>query len=1151
MKKNVTRKSLWRTIQDSLGRFVAILAIIALGSAIFVGLVITKADMVATGQKYMDGQHMFDLRLLSTYGWSQEEVDEVAQMPGVEFAEGMISMDVMGSQGEGETAVYKLHSIPDQVNKVYLLGGRMPENPDECLVDGFHATDAVIGTEFTIAGENTQDTLESFTYHTYTVVGYVSTPLYMDMSRGTTSLGNGNVQSYVYLPKDAFRVEYFTDIAVTLEGSYAVYTTEFDDAMADFADRLKPQVTVLADSRFVQLKEDGEQEYADGLKEYESGKKEYEEARQEVLGELSDALSQLLDAQVEIDNNRATLEEGELQLQQGQALLDSQQAVLNTSRQTLLDAKAEAYSQMAKAYAELMTNYKSVYSGLQQVNAGLKEIDSGLAQLDDGIAQLESGLTQLEEGKKQLDLVINLKKLQIEAIRASLSVPMPDAALRAELEAQLAVAQQELAEYEAQRSQLEEMQSTYSAQLEELKQQRTQVAVQREELVKTRETLEAAMDQIDLGILELQSSQAQADNEFAAAEAQLQSGQLQLDIAQAELDSKKAELKAGLEALEAGQAELDAAWEEYEAGRQTAEEELNRAEQELREGWEKLSDARKTLDTMEPAEVFILDRNTNAGYIALDNNSDIVAGVARVFPAFFLLVAALVCITTMTRMVEEERMQIGTMKALGYSNFAIISKYLWYAGIAALAGCGLGVLLGSIVFPNILWQAYGIILNITPNVVIGFNWPLNLAVAGAYTAVILLVTWWCCRRNLKEVPAELLRPKAPTSGKKIFLEYLPFWKKMGFLNKVMLRNVFRYRQRMFMMLVGVGGCTALLLTGFGLRDSIMNIVSDQFGSVTTYDMGVYFSEVQTPELQEAFRQELRRELSDSLFYYQTSAELSIDGRNRDVSLVAAGPEIENFIHFHRGQEPLGLPEVGETFLSVGIAEMLDIRVGDTVELRDAELRHVTVTVAGIFDNHVQNYAIVLPETLEKAWDEELKPQMAYLNLRDTADIYETSAKITGMEGVLNVTVNEDVKNQVTGMLQALNMVVITVVVCAGALAGIVLYNLTNINITERIREIATLKVLGFQAAESAAYVFKENLLLSGMGTAVGLVGGKFLLDFVISQIQIDLVWFRPTFTWISALVSVVLTMVAACLVDFLLYFKLEKINMAEALKSVE
>ena len=543
-----------------------------------------------------------------------------------------------------------------------------------------------------------------------------------------------------------------------------------------------------------------------------------------------------------------------------------------------------------------------------------------------------------------------------------------------------------------------------------------------------------------------------------------------------------------------------------------------------------------------------MNRNTNPGYLAVDNNSDIVAGVSRVFPAFFLLIAALVCITTLTKMVDEERTQIGVLKAMGYRGGAIISKYLFYCGSAAILGCGLGVLVGSVVFPKIFWAAYSLILCLTPKVELQLNVPLCLTVVAAYTAVSLLVTWYCCRRELKEVPAQLIRPKAPPPGKKIFMEYLPFWNKFSFLNKVMFRNVFRYRQRLFMMMVGIGGCTALLLTGFGIRDSVQDVVSHQFAEVTVYDMEIYFSQGQSQERQDAIKAELRADVDQILFYHRSSVDLDFDNQTKPVDIMATDRDLQDYMHLQKNGKQLQMPQKGEIVLSVGVAETMGIREGDTVTLRNADLKEVSVKVSGIFENYVNNFLIVLPQTLEN-WDQ--PQQMAIINVRDTQDVHEAGAKIAAMEDVMAVSISQDIAEQVGGMLNALDLVVLTAVVCAGLLAVIVLYNLTNISITERIREIATIKVLGFNSKESAAYVFKENLFLTGMGACLGLGGGILLLRFVMSQIKIDMVWFQPRLVFLSYVLAVVLTMVSACLVDFLLYFKLEKINMAEALKSVE
>ncbi len=1142
MKKNAMRKNLFRTIRSSLGRYFAIVCIIALGASIFVGLLSTQADMLLTGQKYLDKQNMFDLRLLSTYGWTQADVDAVAQLPGVTGAEGVISMDAITRRdGIDADNVYKLYALPESISLPYLLGGRMPKSNDECLIDGYGMSDAILGATITITDINAASTLDSLVNRSFTVVGYVSSPLYMDNSRGGTNIGNGSVTGYLYLPPDAFQVDYFTEIAVTIEADHQIYTEKFNQAMSDMADTLQPEVSVLADNRFVTLKADAEKEYADGWQEYQDGLADYEEGRKEVHSKLEEALQKLTDGQTEIDENRKKLEDGLQELENGQILLDEQAQLLNDSRKQLLDSKAQTYAQFAAAYAELMANYKTV-------NDALKQITDNLPALEKGITQIEDGLSQIEDGLAQLELVISLKNVEIQTLKSALAAaratPQADEQAIAQLQQRLDTAQAELEEYSTQKQQALDTQTQLTAQLQEL-------TAQRDELYATKKTLDDALAAVELGFMELQNGQTQADNQFAAAEAQMESGLLQLQQAQAELDAGRAELEAGAAQLEEAQKELDAGLAEYETGKAEAEAQLQEAKQKLDDAAAQLADAREAINDMKAAEVYILDRTSNTGYTALNSNSDIVAGVARVFPAFFLLVAALVCITTMTRMVEEERTQIGTLKALGYGNFAIISKYIAYAGSAAILGCGLGVLAGSVAFPMILWNAYCIILNITPTIALQINWSLCLAVVGAYTAVMLLVTWYCCRRSLKEVSAELIRPKAPSSGKKILLEYLPFWKHISFLNKVMLRNVFRYRQRMLMMLIGIGGCTALLLTGFGLKDSISNLVTDQFTNVTTNDLTVYFSEAQTQAQQDAFREAMHSKTEDVLFFYQTSVDVEFADVSKEIYLVAAGDEVKDFMHFTSDGEDLGMPGSGKTFLSIGVADLLGVSVGDTVTLTDQDMRKLTVEVSGIYHNSVNNYAIVEPATVEAQWGALPGCQMAFASVRDYCDHHEVGALAAQEPGVMNVIVTKDIAGQVDSMLEALNMVVFTIVICAGALAMIVLYNLTNINIAERIREIATIKVLGFRAGETAAYVFKENLLLSGMGVLTGLVGGWYLLKFVMSQIRVDFVWFSPTLQPISIVLGVVLTMLAACLVDVILYYKLEKINMAEALKSVE
>ena len=1157
MKRNAMRRNLRQSIVKSLGRYIAIAAIIALGASIFVGLRMTKADMVATGQKYTDEQNMFDLRLVTSYGWGRDQVEEISRLDGIVDAEGIFYIDLIAHMGEtdADDSVYRFYTIPEKINRLSLREGRMPEAPDECLADGFRFDESVLGTQITIAENNEEDSLDAMVYKTYTVVGCVSTPLYMDMNRGNTSVGNGSISNYFFVPEEAVDADYYTEIHVTIPGDYKIYSDAYNDAMDEAGEALEPLLEPLAQERLEHVRQEAEEAYADGVEEYQDGLREYYDGKHEAYDELREAYWELMDGEQQLIDSEQMLIDGEQQIEDAKVMIQEGKVTLQQSRQTLASSKSDAYKQIAEANATLFENYQTVSQNMQQVDSGLLQISTGLIELNSGITQLESGLSQLDSGIEQMNLFISILDISIDTAQRSLDFALQqqivDETVVAQLQAKLDEYAAKQAEYHTQLEELNAQRAEYAGQLDELYKKRSELEAQQAELEANKALLENAMTSIEEGYLELAANQVMMENQFASAEAQIEAGEAKLEASEQELVNQEKRIEDGWADLEEGKQELADGWEEYRKGRDEAEAELADAKQKLADAKVELADARETIDGMTENALHVLDRNTNVGYASLDSSSDIVAGVSKVFPAFFLLVAALVCITTMTRMVDEERTQIGTLKALGYSNNEIISKYMIYAGSSAILGCGLGVLMGSVVFPVILWEAYKIMLYITDGIVLTFDWGLCLLVVFMYSAVELAVTWYCCHRTLEEVPAELIRPKAPAAGKQLLFEKLPFWKRVSFLNKVTIRNIFRYRQRLAMMMVGIGGCTALLLTGFGLRDTIVNIVDFQFEEVTTYDMSVYFADGQTEEEQQKFREKMEPYVKNIMFYHQTSVEVDFDNQVREIYMISAEDEIDNFVQFHSGKQKVELPEKNELVLSVGVAEAMGISVGDEVQLRDSDMRTLKLTVSGIYENYVYNYAVVAPETIAEQWGAEPEQQMAFIKVADGKDSHAVSAAVTNQDDVLNVSVSEDLAYMVRNMMEALDLVVWVIVFCAGLLAATVLYNLTNININERIREISTIKVLGFNSMETAMYVFKENLSLSVMGAVAGLALGKLLLDFVISQIKIDFVWFQaralpPSYLW-----AIILTILTAVIVDFIFYFKLEKINMAEALKSVE
>ncbi|MEF2836415.1 MAG: FtsX-like permease family protein [Oscillospiraceae bacterium] len=1084
MKKNAMRKNLRQSIRNSFGRYVALMMIIGLGASLFMGLLITRQDMVATGQQFMDQQNMFDLRMISNYGWSEKYVEQFAQLPGVEEAEGIVYLDMIArTENNSDDTVYRLYAMPEKLNLVSVQSGRMPQNAQECVVEGFFTDDSILGKKLIISSLNEEDSLDALRTHTFTIVGRISSPLYLDMNRGTTAVGSGSLEMYFYLPAESFDVDYYTEINLTLEAQHDIYTDDYHDFLEDTMDALEPEAEKLANQRFLDIKEEAEEEYADGYQEYLDGVQEYEDGKAEAEQELADAEQELKDAEVELEENRLKLLRAQNQIEDGMKQIEAGFAQLELKEKECEDNLAAVRSELKPAqdgvaYFEAM----GIQQKYDEASASLASADAAVVAAKQNYAAAQANGATEDELKTYLDAITNAENAQAVVVNNTSPV---------------------MAQYGEYRKAVEGL--NYLKNLET--------------------TLLDGLAHIHNTAASLQETY----NELKASESKLW-------VSWAEWGEGRDEIAEG--------------WIEYEDAKIEVAEELAEAEAELKDAEEDLREAREEIDSMDESDLIMLSRTSNVGYNNLDSSSNIVAGVARVLPVFFLLVASLVCITTMTRMIDEERTQIGTLKALGYTNGEIMRKYLVYSGSGAVIGCCLGLFLGCTLFPVVIWEAYKMMLYIQPRPVLTANWPLSIIIVVVYTALMLSVTWYSCKKTLEEEPAQLIRPKAPDPGKKIFLERLWIWKKLSFLNKVTIRNIFRYRQRMAMMLIGISGCTALLLTGFGLRDSIVNIVPCQYQEITRYDMSVYFREAPTEQEQKEFA-EVVADVDNFMFYHQSSVDLEFENRAKELYMISGNEKLTEFIDLHSGKEALPLPGIGEIVLSVGVCENLGIQVGDTLTLRNADLQRLDLIVSGIYDNYVDNFGLVHPDTIAGSWGEAPEEQMAFVRVAPDQDAYAVSAAISELDSVLNVSVSQDLADMIGSMMDALDLVIILIVVCAGLLAVIVLYNLTNININERIREIATIKVLGFRASETGSYVFKENMILTVIGSLLGLGLGWGLLSFVIAQIKIDMVWFKATAEPLSYVLSVGLTLISSLIVDFIFYFKLDKINMAEALKSVE
>lgn len=822
MKMKAFVKSTVREMKDSFARYLAILVITALGVGFFAGLRACRPALTDSVGTYFETQNFYDFYVLSSLGFSKDGLSGFTDLPEISAAEGSVYEDVLVTVDENDL-VFRIRSVPEEINKLTVVSGKLPENDGECVVDADYFTDEAIGQTLVLSAGNSEETLDAFGVSEFTVVGTVTSPLYISLDRGTSSVGDGTVAAVVFVNESCFTADYYKEIYLTLEDEAEVYSDAYEK---------------------------------------------------------------------------------------------------------LVDGATEAVTQTAKEQAQLR----------------YQEIVTQAAFLTD------------------------------------------------------------------------------------------------------------------------------------ASTAVLESAVL-------------------------------------------------------------------------PPSVYVLTRNENAGYAAFEQDSTIIENISVVFPVFFFLVAALVCVTTMTRMVDEQRTQIGVLKAMGYTRGKISCKYLFYAGSAGLIGSILGFFAGTGMIPMIFWYAYHTLYNFTDRLSYVFD-PLVYWLSLGITMVCTLgATLSGCQKALREVPAAILRPKAPKNGKRIFLERFKIWRHIGFLRKVSLRNVVRYKQRFFLMILGIGGCTALILTGFGIRDSIQNVTDYQYGEIVLYDAKVTFADTLNEEEQEAFL--LRHDGVSVLFLSECVADITFDGVTKSIqATAAAGGTLSSFLDLHDGDVPVPYPQDGEAVLSRGIAEKLNVAVGDTVVLTGDSFLQVVVTVTGVFDNYVENYMFVSDDTVARL-NEDASVNAAYAAFLETDDVSVAAADLLSDSYVSYVSLNADMRESIETSFSSLNLVVLLIILCAGILAFIVLFNLININIGERIREIATIKVLGFFSAESSAYVFREVNILTAAGAVLGLIFGRFLHGYVMAQVKPDQLCFDSRIAWSSYLFSVAVTVAFEMIVKIFMRFKLKRISMAESLKSVE
>lgn len=1152
--KHILRKEFFREIRKSRNRYLSLLFIVALGVAFFSGVRSAEPDMELSADVLFDDTNFLDIRVLSTLGLTEDDCQAIAAVDGVAQTEGVHTLEALAATTEKEF-VLQVNSLTTQISTPRITEGRLPEQADECLLDTVLQSYYSIGDTITLYGEKDTDLSDSLSCLNFTVTGFAENPSYLSLTRGTASIGNGSCSGLLYLMPEVFTADYYTSIYVSVDG--AKNLVSYSNAYESSVDSVVSAIEDIADAR-CEIRYAGI--YNDATDAIQKGRDKLNDAKEEADTELADARKELTDGESELADAKATLEEKEQELADGKKELADGEKQLQDGKSQLANGWDQYYSgldeleanaqQLADARAELESQEALFLEQKQTYEEGKAQLDAGFAALADADAQLTAGENELEAAATNLPVLRQTLADQLNLLESS---GMADAAQIEELKAQLAQIDASIDALDAQREELVANRQALEAQRQALTEKQAELNAAGEQIAAAETQLSTAKTQLSEGEAQLEAGRktlAESYNTLAANQAKLDASESELSDARDQIADAESQIADAKDEIADAENDLADGWKEYEDGKQEADEKIADAEKEL-------ADAEADLNDLKYPDWYVLDRDTIQSYVEYGMDAERIGNLGKVFPAIFFLVAALVSLTTMTRMVEEERTQIGTLKALGYSKGAIAAKYMAYALSATILGSILGVLVGSRVLPWVIISAYQMMYNgLTATCT-----PIQpvLALMSALIAICCtgIATWAACYKEFLAEPAELMRPAAPAQGKRILLERITFlWKHLSFTSKSTLRNLFRYKKRFFMTVFGIGGCMALLMVGFGLRDSIAKIVDTQYTTVNTYQ---FYLSLDSEEPEEPLTEVLSASapVQEFMTDYKVTKTMKNGAASEDAYLfVPEDPSLfPDFIHLRsrtRNSETYSLSDDG-VILTEKLADMLNLKVGDTFTIAEDDTSGQKVTVLAIAENYLHHYVYMTPALYESLYGHAPEYNEVLL-IADEMSADEENAfavSLLDLDAVTSVNYVRDLQETVDNMMRSLDFVIWVLIISAGLLAFVVLYNLNNINITERRRELATLKVLGFYDGEVAGYVYRENILLTIFGIASGIVLGLWLHHYVIQTVEVDMLMFGQKVRFLSYVYSSLFTILFSVIVNVSMYFKLKKIDMIESLKSVE
>ena len=1096
-------------IRKTFNRFFSILMISLIGVAFMMGLFSTRTIMEYNVDHYDDENKLQDFQLYSSYGFDNEDVRLLRKQEFVDtlFASKMV--DCYLETKSGVQMVCRVEELQRNMNKFELVSGRMPKADNEIVLvyntlgnDLFHEGDKV---KLYLEGA---DILDSLGHDEYVIVGFAKAPSYMAKTLETSTMKNLALDIVAYANFNEFKADYYTTVYFTVKDS-AEYDS-FSRSYADFIDDVRNDVETYASNNQDRLKESIRDKY---LAEIQDGEQQLELARNE--------------GQSKLDEAKRKLDEANIQIIAGESQLQTLNTVLQTAinRQKALESQYsnDSYKQIREIeqndpdkrsfdeiYSELNTDY-GTYNALKR----MKENGSS-SSVDNLITQLENDLSSQKQQKKDLE------------------------SERSQLEKQLATASGDQMQQITQR--LTEIEN-------ELAVVETRIDLNNQLLDSLKAAGVSSDGDIDQSIKELDDKYGGSIEAEYQRMSRIQQQKLiydalqrEMDLANTAINTARNEINSVSSQLASGKREYEEGLKQYQQGVIEFNIEMEKAEAEIRKAYQ-------DLEELPEAKWIILDRDSQYSNFMFANNAKQMGAIGYSLPVLFYLVAALVCMTTMTRLVDEQRGQIGIFRALGFSNAQIIWKYVSYGLLATLIGSFIGIFVGMAIFPTVIYNAWRLMYDL-PKLTLLFPVQFVIICILAFSLLVSIVTSLVVKGTIREMPSQLMRPKAPKNARKVFLEYIGFiWDRLSFTSKITARNLIRYKARFFMTVIGVAGCTSLLVVGWGIRDSISDVVALQFGRIFNHNYIVNLeNDNNITEIRSILDEDLDNEYIAPYMAYNSMAYLEKDEKTINVVVVDAREGNDVFKLFATDKKSELRIKNNGVIVTEKFAENYGVEAGDyiTIESRNGIKKQVKVNE--ICEMYFQHYLFISEDYYRSIFDEPVHYTNIAVKNTGSSDFID---QLKQTDGVLSIANYNNVVEQFNIMISALNYIIAVIIMTAGSLAFVVLINLTQVNISERIREIATLKVLGFRTGEVESYIFKEIMLLSVIGGLLGLPLGVVEHRFIMGVINMEMIMFGMNVKPISFVFAYGLTLVFTLIVLLMTKKPLKKVEMIESLKSVE